>query len=360
MPRPARVAPVGGDLDDQIGLEMVVHLAGAQVDRAAFALEIAAHALDATIGADAGDLHAAGGREQIGHIVPHLEVDIIAIGILEVADGFLVAQRLDAAGQSGEARPGRACRRHIGAKRCRLADFFGLEMIGDERDFGLPAAPAGLIGAKQLRREDLAGDLPHAVAADIDAFENAALPARLAAEGAAHRERMPAGPGGVAVGAERDDGREEIGRVDGARRQAVRALADHPAEIGEDVGLPMKLVVAMLEQRIIGEKRGGALPLALIHIVRPGEHDALHIAHALHAVDIAGQRGEPVCRRRLCRCKLGQRQQRQTQHRRPKAAQHRRQRLPLHASHQNIRRLMSQWMERNGRRPELVETPPPP
>ncbi len=60
---------VGSDLDHHVRLDMIVHLAIAQIDRAAFALEIAPDATSAPIRADARHLDASGGREQIGHVI---------------------------------------------------------------------------------------------------------------------------------------------------------------------------------------------------------------------------------------------------------------------------------------------------
>ncbi len=122
-------------------------------------------------------------------------------------------------------------------------------------------------------------------------------------------------------------------------------MADLPAKIGEDVRTPVKLVVAMLEQGIVGEETGRVLPIAEIDILRPGKLDPLDLTNAFHAVHVAGQRGKAGgigCGSGALR----QPSQRQTQHRRPQAAQQIWRRLPLHASHQIVHRLMSQSLRR--------------
>src|SRR5690606_21674629 len=77
------LAAAGQHLDDRVEDRPVVELAVLQAGRA-HALERAADAVAAAEHADAVDLDDAVGRKEIDDVVPHLAVDVIAVGVLQV------------------------------------------------------------------------------------------------------------------------------------------------------------------------------------------------------------------------------------------------------------------------------------
>ncbi len=83
---------------DRVGLDAVVHLAVAE-PLGAIPLERPPYADGAEVIADAGDGKRRVRLKQVDHVVPHLAVDVVAIGVLEVPDGVLVLQRLHARGE---------------------------------------------------------------------------------------------------------------------------------------------------------------------------------------------------------------------------------------------------------------------
>src|SRR5690606_32594498 len=79
----------------------------------------------------AGDLDHAVVGEEVDHVVPHAHVDIIAIGVLDVADVVLVVQRRHALRQRGDGgAAGRRGSYRLGDRDPGLVDG---EVIGNDR-----------------------------------------------------------------------------------------------------------------------------------------------------------------------------------------------------------------------------------
>ncbi len=193
---------------------MLVDLAVAQTRRP-FALEHAADPRLAAPDTDAGDLDRAIGGEQVGDVCPHLLIDIITVGILQVADEILVAHSRQPPFDRGRGI-GRA-RRRFGEQRDRHAGFGGRIMVGNHLEIVLKVAPAILVRSRIHRIMVETRDLPDAVLDLVQILLDAALPARIPRPAAEHRQFVPAALGGPAIRRKIDDRRHRELRVERAR-----------------------------------------------------------------------------------------------------------------------------------------------
>ncbi len=265
--------------DDGANLGVVVELACLQARRAE-AIQAPADAGAADIGAFLAELHDAIVREQLGDVVPHLAVDVEAIGVLQVLDQRLVVQSRDADGkfcQRGRRRPtdgGRDTfqRRNRHARAPRI--------VVEGHDFGpiRRVAPTAVIGTGEAGIIGLDRDLPDAVLAHIVVLVDAARPFGAAAEIAEHRDLVPAALRMEAVCRQVHDRRHHQGAVEPSRRQAVARAA---AQCAEDSLSPGRVRAPAFDGAALREEVRGLRPQAELAIVGIGVLEAFDRANGL-------------------------------------------------------------------------------
>ncbi len=156
----------------------------------AHALQRLADAL-AFIDADAADLVHALRGEEIGDVIPHAAIDVVAIGRLQVAHQALVIHHCDALFEL--LQRGLACGCLAHGRRNRDAGLIGSEVIGKDRKIpALVVGPAGLVRTFVLRVVAVHGDLPLAVLAHVFVLEHAAAHAGIALGIAEEGKAIPA------------------------------------------------------------------------------------------------------------------------------------------------------------------------
>ena len=193
------------------------------------------------------DLHRAVRGEQVRDVVPHLAIDVVAVGVLEIRDLDLVAETLGTRGEIRHARASAASVGRCGRDRGRLGHvedrFADARRVEVEWRRLACGGPAGILVSARVLREvaDLL-DLPDAVLADVLVLVDATGPRGRPFVSAQHRHDVPAALARLAVGGERDDRLHGDVRVDAsvgeAEAPAVRPPSGRASESPRDRARP--------------------------------------------------------------------------------------------------------------------------
>ena len=252
------------------------------------AFERAADVRGTVVDADAADLEHAVGREEVGHVVPHLAVDVIAVGVLQIARLVLGVEGVDPLLEAGD-RGLRFRRRTERWRDWRARLVFRLEVIRNQGQRVGVGFPPFLDRTAELRVVVQARDLPHAVVLHVLVLEGAAVPARVGAA-TQHVESVPARLGAVAIHGQIDERDLDEQAVDHAGRQARLAAAERGHVVLRDRRAPLDGVVAVDGLAIVGEERAEVGPQAVLGVVRIGVLQVLDGADRFSAFDVARQR----------------------------------------------------------------------
>ncbi len=329
-----RRATVRRHIDHDLQLHVVVDLAVADAGRPEQIQELP-HAGFADVHALLPHLDRAVVGEEIGDVVPHAPVEVVAVDLLQVFDFLLVGEPLRALRerlraitrgrlaprrrQQRDRSPGVARVRDARVRVVERTDARGREararflarLVRRIRQVAQPAAAAactrrsrwpglGRHPARRVRRAEARVvievlDLPHAVVLRVRHLVHALCPRGAAAEAAEHRERAPTPFRALTARVEVDDRLDVDVVVDSVLGKTIftdLAAADVHVQVLADARLADVRAGGIVRDGVVGVEIGDVFPHALVDVVAVLALEALQRAQVLGGGDLRFERIE--------------------------------------------------------------------